>query len=125
MVKSAVAELILTAVPEVPSVRAKVSALMATAPPGFKIAILFQVAFPPSTVVLAAVTVLSHCAVLPATGATPPTQLEPKVRLSLLLALMTWAWALAPSTVSRRRPAKVSFRGAEYRRRGAKHSGGR
>ena len=62
-------------------------ALMVTKPPGSAMTISAQFVSAPRTVVLALVTVLSHCAVSPEPGAVPPTQLLPRIRLSVLLAL--------------------------------------
>jgi hypothetical protein len=77
-------------IPAVPSVSV-LPAEMVTAPVGFAIRMPCQERSPPSTAVLAPVTVLFQTATSPLVGATPPAQLVPRPRVSALLALMTSA----------------------------------
>ena len=73
--------------PAVPRVSV-LPAEMDTAPPGFAIRIPCQERSPPSAAVLAAVTVLFQTPTSAAVGALPPTQLVPRPRPFVLLALM-------------------------------------
>lgn len=61
--------------------------LLVTGPAGFAIKMPPNVRSEPSEVVLEPVTVLSHFARSVEVGATPPTHLVPKARLSILKAL--------------------------------------
>src|SRR6266498_1745348 len=67
-----------------------------TRPPGLVTLTVPHVRSAPRRVELAPVTVASQSATSAAPGTTPPTQLVPKLRLSVLLALTIWALALKP-----------------------------
>src|ERR1039457_203909 len=78
----------LMSMPELPSVSV-LPEVMFIAPPGLATVMPDQLKFAPSATEFAAVTVLSHTAMLPAPGASPPSQLPFKFRLFALFAFLT------------------------------------
>src|SRR5579862_3917213 len=83
----------LKSMPDRPSVSV-LPAAIATGPPGFRTFKPFQLRFAPSATVLAEVTVLSQSPIPFVSGTALLTQLDPRLRLSVLLALLMVAGAM-------------------------------
>ena len=95
-------------VPDVPtSLRMLPSSLIVTNPPASATLMPNQLVLAPSSTVLLLVTVRSHCAMSALVGGMPPTQLLPRLRLSVLLSLTTvaaeacWAGAQNAPAIAR------------------------